>query len=300
MMQVDILVVGSVNADLLVTVERPPSPGETVFARSLADRPGGKGANQAVAAATAGATTALVACVGDDAAGVQQVRALTAAGVDVSAIRRVAGVPTGAAIVVVSGSGENSIVVAPGANAELAANEVTAAICALAPRLVLIQTEVPAELVEQVATVCRQRELRMVLNCAPVVPLHPTALSQADPLVVNEHEARDLLGAPITGNPAGALRGVVGAASAIVTLGARGAAFADARQAGVVPAARVDPVDTTGAGDWFTGSLAAALTHGVGLAEATRNATEAAAAAVGWTGARPPAPMPIVIEEVIR
>jgi ribokinase len=303
--RIDVMVVGSINEDLVATVAHAPAPGQTVLAEALARGPGGKGANQAVAASVAGASTAMLARVGDDASGAAQIAALEVFGVDVSRVRAVAGEATGLAMIVVTASGENSIVVAAGANARLGVAEVAAALEPLDERaVVVVQTEIAVAVVEEVAEICRRRSLRLVLNCAPVVQLSEAALAVADPLVVNEHEARELLPTGVgatadagTGevvdelaNVATRLRAALGTASAVVTLGARGAHYAGADTAdtaGAVRAAATTVVDTTGAGDWFVGSLGASLGRGSDLAEATRAATAAAAHAVGWRGARP-------------
>jgi ribokinase len=283
-----LLVVGSANADLTVRVPRHPGPGETVLgATDLAVHPGGKGANQAVAAGRLGARVGFCGKVGDDAHGERVARALQGAGVDTGALSVAAGVPTGVALVTVASSGENTIVVAPGANARLTPDEVAAAVTEQV-RVVSVQCEVPT------AAVCAaaRRAPRFVLNASPAealvgAPEAAEVLGRADPLVVNEHEMRVLLGAA---DGRGAVAPVdllrLGVRSAVVTLGAGGAVVVGPDGGTVpVPAPAVEAVDTTGAGDAFTGALAWRLAEGDGLTEAVGWAVRAGAAAVQEAGA---------------
>lgn len=272
-----VTVVGGINQDVTVRVERRPVPGETVVGDGPVTSAGGKGANMAVAAARAGAEVTLCGAVGDDAAGREQVAALVAAGVDVAHVAARPGVATGAALIVVTPDGENAIVVGTGANATLSDDEVAAA-CAGAD-VVLAQTEVGPAPVEAAALT---PGIRLVLSPAPVVPLAPEVLALADPLVVNEEEAIELAGAA----DAATVRAVTGARSVVVSLGAAGAAVADEGGVRRVPSPAVDAVDTTGAGDVLAGTLAAALAEGAGLDEALTGAVAAAAASVTRSGAR--------------
>ncbi|MBY8877621.1 ribokinase [Actinacidiphila acidipaludis] len=283
-----LLVVGSANADLVVRVPRHPGPGETVLGASdLAVHPGGKGANQAVAAGRLGARAGFCGKVGDDPNGERVTRTLAEAGVDTAALSVAAGVPTGVALVTVAPGGENTIVVAPGANARLTAEEAAAAVTPHV-RVVSAQCEVPLGAVCAAA----RRAPRFVLNASPAealaaAPEAAEVLGYADPLVVNEHEMRVLLDAPGgggAGNPADLLR--LGVRSAVVTLGAAGAVVVcpDGGTA-TVAAPQVEAVDTTGAGDAFTGALAWRLAEGDGLADAVGWAVRAGAAAVQESGA---------------
>ncbi|MGW3115325.1 ribokinase, partial [Streptomyces sp. NPDC001091] len=189
----DLLVVGSANADLVVGVERRPGAGETVLGGDLAVHPGGKGANQAVAAARLGARTALLARVGDDGHGTLLLDSLRSAGVDTSAVLT-GGAPTGVALITVDPSGDNSIVVSPGANARLTGGDVRAAAGVLgAARVVSAQLEIPLETVAELVRSLPEGT-RFVLNPSPPRPLPAEVLAACDPLVVNEHEARVLLG----------------------------------------------------------------------------------------------------------
>lgn len=250
-------VVGSLNVDVVVRVSSLPRPGETLLGTSVARLPGGKGANQAAALAALGVPVALVGAVGDDPDAALCLDSLP--GVDVSGVRRVAA-PTGLAVVQVDDTGENSIVVVPGANA-----------LAEAPAVVgdlLVQLEV-------VALAVRRATGLVVLNAAPATALPADLLGQVDVLVVNESEAALLpTGPPVR-------RGVV------VTLGARGAVVtaSDGTRTSVAAPA-VDAVDTVGAGDAFVGALVAALLDGADLVEAARHGCAAGAIAVTRPGAR--------------
>ncbi|MGH1562798.1 PfkB family carbohydrate kinase [Mumia sp. DW29H23] len=262
-----VVVVGSLNVDLVTEVDRHPSPGETVLGGDLVRLRGGKGANQALAAARAGAEVAIVGRVGDDADGRAYRDALVAAGVDVTHLTTTPDAPTGTALIVVDAEGENTIVVAPGANARLTPADVHGAAATIrAADAVLVQLEIGQDTVETVAEIASEARTRLVLNASPVRPLPPSLLALADPVVVNEHEAR-----------------AYDAASTCVTLGARGARWGE-ETASPPP---VDPVDTTGAGDAFAGALAAALASGEDRAGALRAAVAAGAEATRWVGAQP-------------
>ncbi|MEU9774174.1 ribokinase [Streptomyces sp. NPDC047968] len=290
----DLLVIGSANADLVVGVERRPGPGETVLGSELDVHPGGKGANQAVAAARLGARTALLARVGDDAYGRLLLDAQQAAGVDTAGVL-VGGAPTGVALITVDPSGDNSIVVSPGANGRLTPGDVRAAGGLLrASRVVSAQLEIPLETVVE-AVRGLAPGTRFVLNPSPPRPLPPEVLRACDPLIVNEHEARVILGVePVGEEPADRARALLarGPRSVVVTLGARGAWVASAQGAFPVPAVPVDAVDTTGAGDAFTAALAWRLGRGDALAEAAAYAVRVGAAAVTRAGAQASYPTP--------
>ncbi len=281
-----VVVVGSINTDLVVSAERLPRPGETVLGGRLDIRHGGKGANQAVAAARAGAEVTFIGCVGSDPAGDDAVAALAAEGVDVSHVRRVDG-PTGAAIIAVGPRGENQIVVAPGANGHIGAEE-----AALAGELagehgvVLTCLEVPMPAVVAAAIAAAAHRIPAIVNPAPAHAL-PGELLAAHPILTpNEHELVVAIG---NDDPAEALEELARRAGApvIVTQGAAGALLADgeARARFEGHPMRV-VVDTTGAGDTFNGVLAAWLADGSELPDAIRAANAAAALSVGAAGAR--------------
>jgi ribokinase len=284
---VSVTVVGSLNEDVLVRVQRLPGRGETVVGRETVLAPGGKGANQAAAAGRLGGGVAMVGRVGDDPAADRQLAALTAAGVDVAAVRRTPEAPTGTATIPVEdGSGENLIVVVPGANAELRPEDVDVAPVRDA-RVVLLQLEVPLQTVQAAAGVARGT---VVLTPAPPQPLPGALLARVDVLVPNEHELLQLAGAaPGERSPGelAALARTLTAGTVVVTLGGRGALLVPAGGPALLqPPLPVRPVDTTGAGDAFCGALAVALAAGSSAAEAVATAATAAALSTAGPGAR--------------
>ncbi len=271
----ELVVLGSANADLVVAVARRPAGGETVLGSDTRVLPGGKGANTAVAAGRLGARVAFLGAVGRDQYGELLLGSLREAGVRVDRVRVVDG-PTGIAYIAVTPDGENSIVVSPGANAALAADDVD-----LGSAAVLVASlEVPLPVVEHAVALAAKTGVRAVLNLSPVAALSPQTLAALDPLVVNEHEARALGGDPLA----------LGVRSAVVTLGARGALVITPAGSVEVPAPQVTPVDTTGAGDAFTGALAAGLAAGDDLVSAARRAVRVAAYSVTRAGAQPSYP----------
>ncbi|MFB8772907.1 ribokinase [Streptomyces broussonetiae] len=284
----DLLVVGSANADLVIAVERRPDAGETVLGSDLAVHPGGKGANQAVAAARLGARTALLARVGDDAYGRLLLDSQRAAGVDTVGVL-VGGAPTGVALITVDPSGDNSIVVSPGANGKLTPADVQAAASLFhASRVVSTQLEIPLETVVAVVRSLAPGS-RFVLNPSPPRPLPGEVLGACDPLIVNEHEARVILGAACVSDAPGDWARLLlakGPRSVVVTLGAEGALVASGEGVVHVPSVPVDTVDTTGAGDAFTAALAWRLGAGEPLARAAAYAARVGAAAVTRAGAQ--------------
>lgn len=299
-----VVVVGSINADLTVRVDRHPAPGETLLGSGGALTPGGKGANQAVAAARMGADTALLGAVGDDASADPATALLRASGVDLTGVSTVEG-PTGLAVVTVSEAGENTIVVVPGANAAVSTAHVdeaaplisTAALCVL-------QGELPADTTEHAIRLADSAGVRVMLNLAPVIPVGAELLALADPLVVNEHEARlalEMLGADVedvaSEDPvARALRLATalrksGPRSVVVTVGAAGAVVAhEGAEPAHLPAPRVEARDTTGAGDAFVGALAAGLVDAEDLETAAARAVRVGAYSVLHHGAQPSFP----------
>ncbi len=303
----DLLVVGSANADLVIGVERRPAAGETVLGSDLAVHPGGKGANQAVAAARLGARTALLARIGDDAYGRLLLDSQRAAGVDTVGVL-VGGAPTGVALITVDPSGDNSIVVSPGANGRLTPEDVRAAAGLFhASRVVSAQLEIPLETVVEVVRSLAPGS-RFVLNPSPPRPLPAEVLAACDPLIVNEHEAKVILGGAEAGGAAGgAAVGdrpedwarvllAKGPKSVVVTLGSQGALVASAEGVERVAAVKVDAVDTTGAGDSFTAALAWKLGAGSSLPEAAAYAARVGAVAVTRRGAQESFPTAAEVE----
>lgn len=286
-----VFVVGSINQDYVLRLERRPEPGETVTDAELALFPGGKGANQAVAAARllGKGRVSMLGRVGDDAAGPRLVENLRDNGVDTTHVALVEGVPSGSAFITVTPDGENAIAVSPGANRRFGPDEVDASAEGLRNASVLVaQMEVGIEAIQRAATIVTGAGGRVLLNLAPVRAAPSSLLSLLDPLVVNEHEAAFLLGEDPERGPERTGRALIslGPRSAVVTLGAGGAALATPEGSAVYPAPEVEPVDTTGAGDAFAGALAARLAEGDSLAEAVPYAVRAGAMAVAREGAQ--------------
>ena len=287
-----VVVVGSINVDVVMHVPGFPVPGVTLLADRVERSPGGKGANQAVAAARAGAATRLLGAVGDDGDSAPQVDALVAAGVDVSGVETCRGRTTGTAFVMVAPSGENAIVVDAGANGHLDVRRVVAALSdrgATAPDVVLLQSEVGAAAVDAAAAAAYERGIRVVVNNGPWLPLAAATLEAADPLVVNEHEAVEACdGSGAEGaDLADAVRRRHRCRSVVVTRGAGGASISGAEATARLAAPSVDRVvDTTGAGDAFVGTLAAVLAQGRSLRPAVEEGQRAGAAVVARLGAR--------------
>ncbi|MFI7442815.1 ribokinase [Nonomuraea indica] len=278
----DMVVVGSANADLVVRVQRHPAPGETVLGSDLAVHPGGKGANQAVAAARLGARVALLGRVGADGHGRLLRESLERDGVDLSHLHDTPAA-SGVAMIAVGPRGDNSIIVAPGANSLLTEDDVRLAAPLLrAAPVVSLQLEIPLPAVLAAARLAR----RPVLNLSPAMAVPEELLALCDPLVVNEHEAAWLLGD--AGDPARQAKALLalGPRSVVITLGADGAVTAEAGAVRPVPSPRVTPVDTTGAGDAFTGALAWRLALGESLAGAAAFAARVGAATVRGAGAQ--------------
>jgi ribokinase len=293
-----VAVLGSLNMDISVTVPRLPGPGATVLGSAARFTPGGKGANQAVAAARLGAGVRMAGCVGDDDFGRRLLAGLREEGVDTGAIRTVAGTPTGLALISVDHAGENLITVAPGANHEVS-EEQAAAAASHGDDVLVISAEIPVPAIR--AALGAARGTRCLLNLAPVpeAPDDAAAIVAAgvDWLVVNETEAAAVLGRPVHGLAeaarAAAALIAAGARHAVVTAGARGAALAGPdRSSHTIGGFRVAAVDTVGAGDTFVGALAVALAAGIPAAAAVRAAAAAGAAAVTRPGAQAGMPYP--------
>jgi ribokinase len=294
-----VVVVGSINEDVELFVPRAPRPGETLTATRTSRHAGGKGANQAVAAARAGARVRMIGRIGADPAGARMLEALRSERVDTHAVAALPGVPTGTAYITVTADGENTIVLERGANARLSPGDVAAERDALAGAAVMLaQLEVPIDTVTAAVCAARDAGVRAVVTLAPAQEVPAELLAGLDPLLVNEHEAAILLGG--AGGGGGEGRDVaadaeecarrllgLGPRSVVITLGAAGAVVADGSRVWRVPAVAVDTVvDTTGAGDAFAGALASALAGGARLADAVSAGMAAGAQAVGRAGAR--------------
>jgi ribokinase len=291
-----VTVLGSLNMDISVTVPRLPGPGATVLGSAARFTPGGKGANQAVAAARLGADVRMVGCVGDDDFGRQLLAALHGEGINADAVRTVPSVPTGLAMIAVDEAGENLIVVAPGANHQVGPADVARTVTNDAGILV-ISAEIPAPAITQALA---QTHGRKILNLAPAAANAPELVAAAgdrlDWLVVNESEAAAVLGRSVSGL-ASAQRAATeltanGPRHAVVTAGAHGAALAGPDGAHTIEGFTVTAVDTVGAGDTFVGALAVALAAGVPPPDALRAAAAAGATAVTRPGAQTAMPRP--------
>jgi len=299
-----IVVVGSSNTDLVVRAPRIPSPGETILGGNLEVVPGGKGANQAVAAARLGAAVTFVARIGTDAFGDRSIEGFRREGIDVRAIRRDPTRPSGAALIVVAEDGRNAIVVAPGSNAALSPEDVEAAADAIrAADVLVVQLETPVETVVRALDIARGSGVTTILNPAPARPLGRDVLALADWLTPNETEAASLSGLPVRSMAdaeaaARALR-AQGAGGVIVTLGAEGALAVWEGGTLHVPAPRVAAVDTVAAGDAFNGALAVAFGEGRGMAAAIWFACAAGTASVTRRGAQPSLPTRDEVEVVL-
>jgi ribokinase len=281
-------VLGSLNTDISVAVPRLPAPGETMLGSDAVIAPGGKGANQAVAAARLGAAVLMAGCTGADDFGAALTAALAAEGVDVSAVRAVAGYATGMALITVDAAGENVITVAPGANGQAGAIEVDAAVAGQRD-LLIMSAEIPLATLRMALAAARRAGTASLLNLAPAPAEAAGLLSEGvDWLVVNEPEAATILGRPVTGLAAAQaaaadLRGL-GACNAVVTAGPEGAAVASGGAAQAVGGLRVRSVDAVGAGDAFVAALGVTLAAGIPAVAAVQAACAAGAAATTRRG----------------
>ena len=293
-----VVVIGSINVDLVVTADRLPEPGESVLGGQFAVHDGGKGANQAVAASRAGARVSMVAAVGPDAHGARSVAALEANGVDVSHVRRAETEPTGVAIIAVGPRGENQIVVAPGANATLELDAADHDLIASAD-VVLTNHEIPAAATLDALRTAKAAGVVAILNPAPARALPADILALGPILTPNEHELVVAIGNDVTGAALDELS-ARHTGPIIVTQGPAGALLVDgARRERFEGVLAPQVVDTTGAGDAFCGVLAAWLAAGSSLDDAIQAANAAGALSVGAAGARDGMPLRDSIEELI-
>jgi ribokinase len=291
-----VAVVGSINADLAAFGSPLPRPGETVIGNDFSLVLGGKGANQAIAAVRAGAPTFMIGAVGDDMFQDLTLTTLAADGIDVTAVRITAGSTGIAHIRVDAASGQNDIMIIPNANHRLNPDHVEASLTELRERvsIVLVQLEIPLPVVARVAETCRALELRLVLDPAPAQPLPPAVWRGVSVVKPNELEAEVLSGIAVTDLSSAELAARwfldCGAATAMITRGSRGALVVGAAGVEDYPAFPATPVDTTAAGDAFTGALGASLAQGASLPEAVRRGLAAGALAVTVRGASPSLP----------
>lgn len=286
-----IIVVGSMNMDMVVKTSHIPQPGETVLGGSFFMNPGGKGANQAVAVARLGGDVTFIGKIGDDIFGKQSSQLFDEEGVDTNGILADDNSPSGIALITVDERGENSIVVAPGANAHLEPDDVEKVLDNYPDsKILLVQLEIPMPTVEHAARIARGRGMQVILNPAPANSLVPAMFNLIDIITPNVNEAEMLSGMQIVDIPSAKSAAesihAQGVNHVIITLGRQGAVLLEAGVFHHIPAPQVETVDTTAAGDVFNGALAVALSEGKALKDAVSFACRAASIAVTRMGAQ--------------
>lgn len=291
-----IIVIGSSNTDMVLKTERFPKPGETILGGDFFVFQGGKGANQAVAAARAGGNVYFICSVGSDAFGTNAIKHYSNEGINVSGIVQDENIPTGVAVITVNAEGENSIIVASGANATLAVNDVAKAIETLNDAdWIITQLETPLDVIVYLAAYARNNKKQLILNPAPAATLPDEVYNDLFLITPNETETELLTGIEVTDEATAKLASAIfktkGVQNVIITLGNKGA-FVDAADfTGIVATTEVTAVDTTAAGDVFNGALIVALSEGKSWQQAVAFACKAAAISVTKMGAQTSAPM---------
>lgn len=304
-MKPKIAVLGSINMDLVFKTPRMPAPGETLMGDGFHQIHGGKGANQAVAAARMGAEVDFIACVGDDDFGSRSLKALSAEGIHTEHIRTIEGCATGVAGILLDQHGENSIILAPGANAELSHSDVEAArSCIEASQILVCQLETPISSVAKAIHQAHETGVKVILNPAPMQKLDDDLLASIDYLILNETETEQLTGIAVKESNDALVAShqlqARGIGTVIITLGGHGVFVAAKDESYALPAYQVDVVDTTGAGDTFVGSFAVGLAEGMPLRDACDLAQRAAALAVTQLGAQTSIPHRASVERHFR
>jgi ribokinase len=298
------LVAGTINTDLVARVDRAPDAGETITGSSFAIFGGGKGANQAIAAARSGAATVMLGALGDDDFGRQRRADLEAEGIDTESVPRREATPSGVALIVVEeSSGQNRIAYVPGATRTIAADQARAAVERAKPAVILSTLEPPAEALQTLFEQGRAVGATVLLNATPEAIGARPYLGLIDGLVVNEREAADLLGYPVTsenGTDSALALSNLGPKIVVITLGAAGAVIANNGETAALPAPPVDVVDTTGAGDAFCGAFAAALARGEDPVSAARVGVVAGSLATTVPGAYPSMPRHAQIDAFLK
>jgi ribokinase len=290
-----IYVIGSSNTDMVIKTERLPIPGETIMGGSFMMNAGGKGTNQAVAAARLGGHVTFVGCVGDDSFGHATIEQLTKEGIQTEFVQVDIQQPSGVALINVDANGENSIVVAPGANASLLPDRLEEFFNQLQrPAIVLVQLEIPIITVECIIQQCAVKSIPVILNPAPARPIRDDLLPYLYAITPNESEAELLTGIPVNDTNSAIKAAQIlhrkGVSKVIITRGKNGAYWSDGKSTGKVPSPIVHAVDTTAAGDCFNGAVAVALSESFSLPEAVAFACKAASLSVTRMGAQPSLP----------
>jgi ribokinase len=300
-----IVVVGSSNTDMIIQLDKIPVPGETVIGGEFSSAAGGKGANQAVAAARAGGNVSFVARVGDDMFGRQAIEGFRKDNIDIQNVLTDVAEPSGVALIFVDKVGENSIAVASGANAKLSVEDVERAHNIIgAADVLLMQLETPVETIRSAAKIAKSNNVKVILNPAPAQKLDDELLSSLNVLTPNETEAELLTGIKVddieSAKKAGEKLLEKGLETVIVTLGSKGALLVTAMETELVPGYKVKAVDATAAGDTFNGILAVGISEGKDMKEAIRLANAGAALSVTKLGAQPSAPDRETIEQFLH
>jgi len=298
-----VIVVGSLNLDIVVSVSRMPDAGETVFGTGVENHAGGKGLNQAVAAARLGAEVTMIGAVGTDAAADFLQGIVKAESIDGQFVTSVPG-PSGTALIEVDDAGSNRIVVIPGANATVTAQRVTSAVAGLPDAaVILVQGEIPLAAIDAALRAGRAIGARTIFNPAPVFDIDRSLLALVDVLIPNEHEAAQLTGLPMesTVDVTEAAQALVssGVGCVVITRGSRGSVWANAQGSGSFGVFSVNPIDTVAAGDAFCGGFAAALAEGQDFMDALRWASAAGALSTTVRGAVPSLPQRDAVEALI-
>jgi ribokinase len=304
-----VVVVGSINMDLVLSCEHLPRPGETLAASRCAEISGGKGANQAVAAARMGSDVELVGRVGNDVFGPQLLKRLQESGVGIEQVKICDDCGSGLAVVMVEVSGQNSIVIVPGANGQLSPADIRLASSRIqAADLLIVQLEVPLDTIAEALLIAKESKVKVVLNPAPACSALPTAFYQVDIMCPNQTEAELLTGVVVDGYES-AQRAATelmsrGVSQVVITLGKDGACVGERTESGVrfthIASISVEVVDTTAAGDAFIGALATYVSEYQELRDASRNACIAGALATTKWGAQPSLPWRAEVEAKLR
>lgn len=289
MAEARVLVAGAINTDLVARTSRAPEAGETVTGSSFAIFGGGKGANQAVAAARSGAITALLGAVGDDDFGAARQRVLAADGIDLQSVETAADKASGVALISVEESGENRILYVPGATLTVTPEQARGAVERVQPAFVLLTLELPSETLSALVTAAQNIGATVVLNATPEPEQAESLLAEIDVLIVNEVEAAALTGTRVTAGSSGEAAQTLrqrGPANVVITLGSAGAVIASEAGIAAIGAPEVKTIDTTGAGDTLCGAMVAAMARGEQFDDAVTHGVSAASLAVTKAGAQ--------------